>query len=413
MNKRIYVIGDVMLDKYWNGESTRLSPESPVPVVDDIKVINRLGGAGNVCQNLRVFTDDVMLFSVIGRDREGAEIAQELANSDIINDLTLGENSKTITKTRVISNDQQLCRIDSGSLNDAPPRLGDTPDAIIVSDYGKGTITPEVIRDIIDNHDCNIFVDPKGNDWEKYAGVFCVTPNLKEFEEAHGPFSFEKARDVLEEYNLQGILVTLGANGMQWIGRDGKSIIRPGVAQEVRDVTGAGDTVIATFALFSDIDIKTAMDYANRAAGNVVAKLGTAVPDKEAVVETVVFTNGCFDLIHSGHIHLLQKASYMGDRLIVGINSDASMKRIKREPVNDQYERKEILESIAGVDHVIIFDDDTPYELIKSLQPDIIVKGGDYIKGNVVGADLAEVRIISILEGKSTSKTIERAKNVL
>lgn len=413
MNKRIYVIGDVMLDKYWNWESTRLSPESPVPVVDDIKVINRLGGAGNVCQNLRVFTDDVMLFSVIGRDREGAEIAQELANSDIINDLTLGENSKTITKTRVISNDQQLCRIDSGSLNDAPPRLGDTPDAIIVSDYGKGTITPEVIRDIIDNHDCNIFVDPKGNDWEKYAGVFCVTPNLKEFEEAHGPFSFEKARDVLEEYNLQGILVTLGANGMQWIGRDGKSIIRPGVAQEVRDVTGAGDTVIATFALFSDIDIKTAMDYANRAAGNVVAKLGTAVPDKEAVVETVVFTNGCFDLIHSGHIHLLQKASYMGDRLIVGINSDASMKRIKREPVNDQYERKEILESIAGVDHVIIFDDDTPYELIKSLQPDIIVKGGDYIKGNVVGADLAEVRIISILEGKSTSKTIERAKNVL
>jgi D-beta-D-heptose 7-phosphate kinase / D-beta-D-heptose 1-phosphate adenosyltransferase len=413
MNKRIYVIGDVMLDKYWNGESTRLSPESPVPVVDDIKVINRLGGAGNVCQNLRVFTDDVMLFSVIGRDREGAEIAQELANSDIINDLTLGENSKTITKTRVISNDQQLCRIDSGSLNDAPPRLGDTPDAIIVSDYGKGTITPEVIRDIIDNHDCNIFVDPKGNDWEKYAGVFCVTPNLKEFEEAHGPFSFEKARDVLEEYNLQGILVTLGANGMQWIGRDGKSIIRPGIAQEVRDVTGAGDTVIATFALFSDIDIKTAMDYANRAAGNVVAKLGTAVPDKEAVVETVVFTNGCFDLIHSGHIHLLQKASYMGDRLIVGINSDASMKRIKREPVNDQYERKEILESIAGVDHVIIFDDDTPYELIKSLQPDIIVKGGDYIKGNVVGADLAEVRIISILEGKSTSKTIERAKNVL
>ena len=211
MNKRIYVIGDVMLDKYWNGVSTRLSPESPVPVVDDIKVINRLGGAGNVCQNLRVFTDNVILFSVIGRDREGAEIAQELANNDIINDLTLGENSKTITKTRVISNDQQLCRIDSGSLNDAPPRLGDTPDAIIVSDYGKGTITPEVIRDLIDNHDCNIFVDPKGNDWEKYAGVFCVTPNLKEFEEAHGYFSFEKARDVCEEYNLQGILITLGA----------------------------------------------------------------------------------------------------------------------------------------------------------------------------------------------------------
>ena len=413
MNKQIYVIGDVMLDKYWSGQSTRLSPESPVPVVDDVKVTNRLGGAGNVCKNLKVFTDDICLFSVVGRDTEGAEISQDLADNDISNELTLGANSKTITKTRVLSNDQQLCRIDSGSLNDAPPRLGETPDAIIISDYGKGTITSDVIRDIVDNHECNIFVDPKGTDWEKYSGVFAITPNLKEFEEAHGPFSYEKALDILEEYNLQGILITLGANGMQWIGRDGSSIVRKASTEEIRDVTGAGDTVIATFALFFDIGVKNAMDYANRAAGNVVTKLGTAVPDKEAVVETVVFTNGCFDIIHSGHIHLLQKASYMGDKLIVGINSDASMKRIKREPVNDMYERKEVLESIAGVDQVIIFEDDTPYDLIKSLQPDIIVKGGDYIKGNVVGADLAEVRIISIVEGKSTSETIERVKNVL
>ena len=258
---------------------------------------------------------------------------------------------------------------------------------------------------------CNIFVDPKGSDWNKYYGCDIITPNLKEFEDAHGDFSYDRATEVIQEYEIgQGILVTLGANGMHWIGRDGSSIIRTPESIEVRDVTGAGDTVIATFALFFDHGIKEAMDYANRAAGNVVMKLGTAVPDKDAVVETVVFTNGCFDLIHSGHIALLQSASAMGDRLIVGINSDESMKRIKREPVNDMYERKSVLESIAGVDQVIIFDDDTPYDLIKDLQPDIIVKGGDYTKSNVVGADLAEVRIIGLVNGKSTTKTIEKVK---
>jgi D-beta-D-heptose 7-phosphate kinase/D-beta-D-heptose 1-phosphate adenosyltransferase len=408
MNKQIYVIGDVMLDKYWCGASSRISPESPVPVVDDINVTNTLGGAGNVCKTLRLFTDNVILFSTIGRDREGAEIAQELANASIANDLTLGENSKTITKTRVLSNDQQLCRIDSGTLNDEPPRPGDTPDAIIISDYGKGTITQELMDDLLDTHDCNIFVDPKGDDWEKYCNVYAVTPNLKEFEQAHGKFSYQKAFDICYEYNLNGILVTLGSGGMHWIGRDGTSIIRK--AQEVRDVTGAGDTVIATFVLFHDVGIKEAMDYANRAAGDVVSKLGTAVPDKSAVVETVVFTNGCFDIIHSGHINLLQSAKAMGNKLIVGINSDDSMRRIKREPINDMYERKEVLESIAGVDHVIIFEDDTPYDLIKDLKPDIIVKGGDYTKSTVVGADLAEVRIIGLVNGKSTSETIERVK---
>ncbi|MDE0954415.1 MAG: PfkB family carbohydrate kinase [Candidatus Poseidoniales archaeon] len=413
MNKQIYVIGDVMLDTYWDGVSSRISPESPVPVVDDVKIHHRLGGAGNVCRNLKVFTDDAVLYSTVGLDNDGAMIHQLLAEEEISNDLTLSKRSKTITKTRILSNDQQLCRIDNGSIKDAPPSPGDSPDAIIISDYGKGTITTSVITSIVDEYDCPIFVDPKGTDWEKYSGVFAITPNKQEFEQAHGEFTYQSALDVIDEYNLQGLLITLGAGGMHWIGKDGSSILRQAVAREVRDVTGAGDTVIATFALFIDHGIKEAMDYANRAAGNVVEKLGTSVPDKGAVVETVVFTNGCFDIIHSGHIDLLKKASMFGNKLIVGINSDDSMREIKREPVNDMYERKTVLEAIEGVDHVIIFNDATPYDLIAQLEPDIIVKGGDYTIDTVVGHSLVkEVKIIPIVEGKSTSATIERAKNV-
>ena len=413
MNKRIYVVGDVMLDTYWSGVSTRISPECPVPVVDDVQIENRLGGAGNVCQSLKVFTDDVVLYSVVGLDREGATVAQLLADSDITNNLALGPESKTVTKTRILSNDQQLCRLDSGYVKDAPPSFGESPDVVIISDYGKGTITSEVIDNIIYDNDCPILVDPKGTNWEKYTGVYAITPNRKEFEDAYGELTFENATEVIEDLDIQGILITLGANGMWWIGKDGTSIIRPvPEIDQVRDVTGAGDTVIATFGLFLDRGITVAMDLANRAAGNVVTKLGTSIPDKEAVVETVVFTNGCFDIIHSGHISLLNQASSFGDRLVVGLNSDASMTRIKRKPVNSQEERKKVLEAITGVDNVIIFEENTPYDLIKSLEPDIIVKGGDYTVDQVVGNDLAEVKIIDTIKGKSTSETIERAKYV-
>lgn len=410
MNKKIYVVGDVMLDAYWQGISSRISPECPVPVVDDVSIEKRIGGAGNVCQSLKVFTDEVILFSTVGLDKEGGEIAQILADSDIPNDLTLSRESTTISKTRILANNQQLCRLDTGDINDAPPSFTDVPDVIIVSDYGKGTITDDVMASLVDNNDCPILVDPKGTNWDKYAGVYAITPNLKEFEDAFGTYSYQKALDITEELDLQGILITLGAGGMQWVGRDGASILRrSNIVEEVRDVTGAGDTVIATFALFLPSGIRNAMDYANRAAGNVCTKLGTSVPDKAAVCEIVVFTNGCFDIIHSGHTHLLEQASLYGDRLIVGINSDESMKRIKREPVNDEVERMEVVSRIEGVDQVLIFNEDTPYELIKEIQPDIIVKGGDYTIDSVVGNDLVDdVRIIQLVEGKSTTNTIER-----
>ncbi len=413
MNKRIYVVGDVMLDEYWSGGSSRISPECPVPVVDNVQTEKRIGGAGNVCRSLKVFTDEVVLFSTVGLDSQGGHISQILADHGIINDLRLSKSSTTIAKTRILANNQQLCRLDVGEINDAPPSFKDVPDVIIVSDYGKGTITDSVMTDLVDNNDCPILVDPKGTNWEKYSGVYAITPNLKEFEDAFGEYSYQKALDITEELDLQGLLITLGAGGMQWVGRDGSSILRRSNIEEVRDVTGAGDTVIATFALFLENGILNAMDYANRAAGNVCTKLGTAIPDKSAVCEIVVFTNGCFDIIHSGHTHLLEQASMYGDRLIVGINSDDSMKRIKREPVNDMYERKKVLESLEAVDQVIIFEDDTPYDLIDDLNPDIIVKGGDYTIDTVVGNDLVdEVRIIPLVEGKSTTATIEKINEI-
>ena len=285
MNKRIIVIGDVMLDVYESGTSTRLSPEYPVPVVDDVKVENRLGGAANVCRTLKVFTDEVHLFSTVGEDYQGTQITSLLAEHNIDNDISQGKNSQTITKTRILSNNQQLCRLDSGYIKDAPPSTGASPDAIIVSDYGKGTITKGLLTTLITKNDCFILVDPKGTDWEKYTGVYALTPNIQEFEEAYGEFSHQKALDIIEELDLLGgILVTLGANGMHWVGRDGASILRQGDKNQVIDVCGAGDTVIAVFTLFLPEGIKKAMDYANRAAGDVVTKLGTAIPDKGVVL---------------------------------------------------------------------------------------------------------------------------------
>jgi len=412
MNNQVIVIGDLMLDEYCNGVANRISPESPVPVVDSVKETHHLGGAGNVAQNVRVFTKDVTLYSSVGYDKDSEIITAILADEGIEYNLKYGCNSKTLKKTRILANEHQLCRIDSGVIKDEANAPTQSPDVIILSDYNKGTLSESYIQDIIDNNTCPVLVDPKGTDWNKYRGAFCLTPNKKEFEETYGVFTAMNALRVVKELKLDGILVTLGAGGMHWIGRDASSIYLPTEAKEVIDVTGAGDTVIATFALFLPKGVKNAMKYSNKAAGNVVSKLGTATPDKAAVKETVVFTNGCFDIIHSGHIALLQKASRFGDRLIVGLNSDNSVRRIKREPVNDMYERKAVLEAIDGVDSVIIFEDDTPYDLIKTLEPDILIKGGDYTFDEVIGNDLVEnVVIIPTIEGKSTTNTIERVKN--
>lgn len=405
------IIGDVMLDEYKSGSSTRISPEAPVPVIDDIETRHVLGGAGNVAINARVFCDSVKLHAVIGADPEGAIVGELLQQRGVATELTACDTCITIKKTRVLSNNQQICRIDSGQINSLASEPTESYDAIIVSDYGKGSLDTDLIQNIIMTG-TPVIVDPKGTDWDKYWGAYAITPNKKEFEDTWGPFNYDTALFAVQALNLKGILVTLGASGMHWIGADGESIYLPTEAQEVIDVTGAGDTVIATFASFLHLGHKKAMTLANRAAGNVVAKLGTAVPDRKAVKEKIIFTNGCFDILHTGHLHLLRNARSMGDKLVVGINSDESIRRIKREPVNNQHDRKMMLEALDFVDWVIIFNEDTPYDLISELKPDTIVKGGDYKFHEVVGHDIVdETIIVPLIEDKSTTNIIERIKN--
>jgi len=410
--KQIVVVGDVMLDVYWNGTSNRLSPEAPVPVVDDITISRVLGGAGNVSITTNAFNTNTTLYACVGYDKESTFISTLLSEKGVQYNFRYSYENKTITKLRVISDKHQLVRLDSGKIT-APQinKITETPDVIIVSDYNKGSLCDEYLEYLMD-FSCPVIVDPKGKDWEKYNGAYCLTPNKKEFEEANGEFSIEVAKGVVNDLQMEGILVTLGAEGMVWVDKDGKAIYLESDAKEVFDVTGAGDTVIATFASFLHEGVYSAMRKANKAAGIVIGKLGTSVPKLSDVVEKVVFTNGCFDIIHSGHIALLKEASKLGDRLIIGLNSDESVMRIKRKPITNVQDRKEILQSIDGVDEVIIFTEDTPYELIEQLKPDVIVKGGDYDADSVVGADLVdEVVIIPTLEGKSTTKLIERIKN--
>lgn len=412
MNKRqIVVVGDVMLDEYWNGNSNRISPEAPVPVVDDISVSHVLGGAANVALTSKVFNSRVTLYGCVGYDDASMIITHKLSENDVKFRFNYSYENKTISKIRIMSDNHQLVRVDRGIIEYPQTTEIETPDVIIVSDYNKGTVIPAYLEYIM-GFPCPVIVDPKGNDWSKYKGAYCLTPNKKEFEEVYGEFSIERAGYAVDDLGLDGILVTLGSEGMVWVDSEGNSISLESDAKEVFDVTGAGDTVIATFASFLHEGVESAMRKANRAAGIVVGKVGTAVPTYEDVVEKVVFTNGCFDIIHSGHIALLQESAKLGDRLIVGINSDDSVERIKRKPINDMYERKSILESIEGVDQVIIFDDDTPFDLIKSLKPNVIVKGGDYTVDTVVGADIVdEVVIFPTLDGKSTTNVIERIKN--
>jgi len=410
--KKIIVIGDVMVDEYWNGSCTRISPEAPVPVVDDISVSHRLGGAANVALATKVFTPDTRLYGCVGYDKGSMILTHKLTENDVKYNFRYSYENKTITKIRIMSDKNQLVRIDHGNVEYPQNNTIDyQPDVIIVSDYNKGTICGEYLDYLMD-FSCPVIIDPKGTDWIKYKGAYCLTPNKKEFEEVYGEFSIELARDVVFLLDLKGILVTLGAEGMVWVDKD-NHIKLNSEAKEVYDVTGAGDTVIATFASFLHEGVETAMRKATKAAGVVVGKVGTAVPKYEDVIEKVVFTNGCFDIIHSGHIALLKESAKLGDRLIVGINSDKSVERIKRNPINNEEDRKLILEAIDGVDEVVIFDDDTPIELIKKIKPNVIVKGGDYTVETVVGADIVdEVVIFPTLEGKSTTNVIKRIKDV-
>jgi D-beta-D-heptose 7-phosphate kinase/D-beta-D-heptose 1-phosphate adenosyltransferase len=454
-----------MIDHYLWGACDRISPEAPVPVIDVREESEILGGAGNVINNLQALGAVVSVASVVGEDENGRRLKAMLEEIEVNTEaLILQKGRSTTRKSRVIASHQQVLRFDSETkeaidrstaaelLSRIESAISDF-DIVLLSDYGKGVLEESFTASLIElagSEGKMVLVDPKGRDYSKYRGATLVTPNRKEASEATGieivdTESLRRAGFKLkEELSLDMAMITLSEEGMA-IFDDSMRTIET-VAREVYDVTGAGDTVLSTlgFVLACGGDIDEAARIANAAAAVVVGKLGSATADwdeiisyedtlhesttehriksREALVSTVrrakksgkkiVFTNGCFDILHMGHVKYLEKARSFGDLLIVGLNSDRSVRRLKGDgrPVNPQYDRAYLLAALDAVDFVTIFEEDTPYELIKAIEPDVLVKGGDYRGKEVVGSDIAkELRLVDFVEGRSTTAIIERA----
>ncbi len=461
----ILVVGDVMLDHYLWGKCERISPEAPVQVVDVQKESTVLGGAGNVVNNLLSLGAKVSILSVVGQDENAEELLRMLETSGAdVRGIVREIGRKTGKKSRVIASHQHVVRFDSESKEPIKQSSVDTllehyehllpsVDLVLLSDYGKGVLTNALTCQTIARaraHRKLILVDPKGEDYRKYTGATLLTPNKKEASIATkiaiiDDESLKKAGMLLKEsLNLEYAMITLSEDGMAIFGDTLTKI--PTVAREVYDVTGAGDTVLAAlgYALACDLSIQEAASFANKAAAVVVGKLGSATANfdeidayehtfcrtsaqsklktKEQILRilaeqkhrTVVFTNGCFDILHVGHVKYLEVAKSFGDLLIVGLNSDDSITRLKGKsrPINSWEDRAYLLAGLESVSYVVLFDEDTPLELITAIKPDILVKGADYEGKEVVGSGIAkEVRLVSFVEGKSTTSTIERIRN--
>ncbi|WP_421717184.1 D-glycero-beta-D-manno-heptose-7-phosphate kinase [Arcobacter arenosus] len=463
----ILVIGDLMIDEYLWGSCERISPEAPVQIVDINKESKVLGGAGNVINNLISLGANVEVLSVIGNDEAGLEVKQMLNSKNVKASLIEQKERKTSRKTRLMASHSQVVRYDKESKNDISQdsvkylyekfqEKINFFDMVLISDYNKGVLTRELLQKVITSANKNnkkVLVDPKGSDFSKYKGAYLLTPNKKEAEQETGIKIINETslKDVLRilknNADLSVSLVTLSENGIAILDDEGKVITKPTVAREVFDVTGAGDTVLASlgFALSLGYDISTSMEFANLAAGVVVGKLGSATVSMDEIEEykaslhkssielhiktkeeieliskrlknqnkKIVFTNGCFDILHKGHVSYLNVAKSFGDILILGLNSDSSVKRLKGEdrPINSEDDRAYILSALECVDYVVIFEEDTPYELIKMIQPDILVKGADYEGKEIVGSDISKVtKLVEFIDGKSTTKTIEKIK---
>ena len=445
MKKKITVIGDVMIDWYLHGESSRISPEAPVPVVNFKESKFQLGGAANVANNLKHLEIEPFLIGAIGNDHFGSLLKEHLKAEKIKFNLSTEKSFQTICKQRLMSSNQQLARIDyekyfhgsklTNIFNTFIRNIAKT-DLIIVSDYGKGTIFNA--RKLIQSAKRlkkKILIDPKGKDFIKYKGANLITPNKAEFENIMGKVGSKrdlenKAKKMLEHLNLESLIVTLGSQGMYVLTKSNKKIIGDFInayPQEVFDVSGAGDTMISALgaALSEGNDIFSAAEFANLAASISVSKLGTSTVSKDEVTslvaskgnkeQVIVFTNGCFDIIHSGHLDLLKEARSYGDKLIVGLNSDKSISKLKgpERPIIGQSERKKILSALKFVDEVIIFNEENPLKLIKKLKPSILVKGADYAKEQVVGGEFVEsyggeIKLVKLTKGKSSSKIINK-----
>jgi D-beta-D-heptose 7-phosphate kinase/D-beta-D-heptose 1-phosphate adenosyltransferase len=453
-----------MIDHYLWGSCERISPEAPVQVVDIAKETTVLGGAGNVINNLNALGAKVSVSSVIGDDANGTELIEMLRDINVDTDNIITQTGrKTSKKSRVIAVSQQILRYDKESKNDITSESVEeilsslensivTYDMVILSDYGKGVLRDELSQGIITlakKNAVKVLVDPKGSDFSKYKGAYLLTPNKKEAILATGiNITDEKTlKEALlklkSECDLGISLITLSEDGIATYDKEVE--VFPTVAKEVFDVTGAGDTVIASiaFALSAGLSIQETAAFSNLAAGVVVGKIGSATVTMDEIEEyeaslhkstsdmhiksfedidnivtryrsngkRVVFTNGCFDILHVGHVKYLQIAKSFGDILIVGLNSDASVSRLKgpTRPVNIAEDRAYLLAALEAVDFVVPFEEDTPYELIKMIQPDVLVKGGDYEGKKVIGTEFSgELKLVDFVDGKSTTKTIEK-----
>jgi len=472
----ITVIGDVMLDVYFMGSVKRLSPEAPVPIVKVKAKTSTLGGAGNVALNLAGLGCKPILMGIRGKDQPGKRLSTILRKNRIQDHIIVDATHPTTTKTRVIGQGQQLLRLDEEEFWPAPQtvckRLFDCfrqniqkSSAVIISDYEKGVLQGELVLQIISlcrKEDIPVFIDPKGTHWDRYRGATAITPNTPEIELIsdqaikHDPsrlISISKA--VRRKYRTEWLLVTRGPEGMCLIGKDDAPILIPATAKEVFDVSGAGDTVIACLAagVASGMSFPEASALANLAAGIVVGKLGSqaiALPELQAAFlknesgarlesshkiatlnaakmqvkawqaagENVVFTNGCFDLLHPGHIHILNQSKSMGDRLVVGVNTDASIRLIKGpdRPIVSEQDRADVLSALSCVDLIVFFKTRTPLSLIKSLKPDVLVKGADYRLEEVVGRKTVasyggKVSLVSLLKGYSTTGLVDKVSH--
>ena len=463
-NPKILVVGDLMVDHYLWGSCERVSPEAPVQVIKVDNESTLLGGAGNVVNNLKTLGAEVDVISVIGGCQTSVELKKLLLEIEIsTNYLIVQKNRVTSKKSRIIAEQQQVVRYDLESTDEINNNsqmaiiktfksIINDYDVILLSDYGKGVLTFDLTQSLINiasQHGKKLLVDPKGLDYSKYKGAYLLTPNKKEASEAtnisiNDPKSLTKAlQNLKEQCNLKISLITLSDQGIAVF--DNKLQIYPTVAREVFDVTGAGDTVLASlgFALSCNKNIDSAIRFANLASGVVVGKIGSATASINEIIEyesslnksnsgehiktwseistivselknkrkKIVFTNGCFDILHIGHIKYLEEAKNCGDILILGLNSDKSVQKLKgkNRPINNESDRAYILASLEVVDYLVIFQEDTPLELIKLIKPDVLVKGGDYEGKEVVGQDIAkELKLIQFIDGKSTSNTIKR-----
>lgn len=461
---RVLVFGDLMLDRYWHGPTSRISPEAPVPVVKITDTEERAGGAGNVALNIASLGGKVDILGLVGNDEPALVLHKMLTEAGATCSFQQVEDLPTITKLRILSRNQQLIRLDfeesfgeqdTTELQSSYRNKLTEAGAVILSDYDKGALTdPQTLIKAARTANIPVLIDPKGTDFSIYRGASLITPNLSEFEAVVGPCTDEadlvkKGLQLIEDVQLDALLVTRSEKGMTLLQRGQAPLHLPAHAREVYDVTGAGDTVISILAaaLAAGNSLENATRLSNIASGIVVGKLGTAtvniaelrravlaetatesdilseeqmlmtIEDARAHGERIVLTNGCFDILHPGHVAYLKHAKKLGDRLIVAVNSDASVSRLKgpERPINHLQHRMEVLAGLESVDWVVPFEEDTPERIITKLLPDLLVKGGDYKAEDVAGGSSViknggAVQILNFEDGYSTSNIINSIK---